>query len=253
MRTFRLLAAIAILVFFAPRPAAPVVPASQRVPNGTRVETYASGLDFPVDMAWVPGTARLFFTEKNTGLIRIIEKGRLIQSPCADLDVEADGERGALGLALHPRFGRNHFLYVYYTNASPLEHRVTRFTVNNNSCKSPKHVVTGIDASSSGYHNGGQLEFLGGKLFVSTGEAHDPAQAQSTGNRLGKILRYNADGSIPSGNPFGNAVWSYGHRNPFGLAANRATGRLYESENGPSCDDEVNLIRPGENWLGRLL
>jgi glucose/arabinose dehydrogenase len=107
--------------------------------------------------------------------------------------------------------------------------------------------------ASSGYHNGGQLEFVGNKLFVSTGENHEPVAAQSTSNRLGKILRYNSDGSIPDGNPFSspgdrNPVWSYGHRNPFGLTRKPGTKRLYETENGPSCDDELNLIRKGRNY-----
>ncbi|MEA2446369.1 MAG: hypothetical protein QOK47_6, partial [Actinomycetota bacterium] len=101
-----------------------------------------------------------------------------------------------------------------------------------------------------GYHNGGQLEFVKGKLFVSVGEAHDPANAQDRSSRLGKILRLNPNGSVPSGNPFGdnNPVWSYGHRNPFGLAHKPGTSRIYESENGPDCDDEVNKINKGVNY-----
>jgi len=170
-----------------------------------------------------------------------------------NLDVNSAGERGALGISLHPRFKSNHYLYVYYTNASPLENRVTRFTVRNDRCRDPKQIVTGIDASSSGYHNGGQLEFAGGKLFVATGEAHSAAEAQDTGNRLGKILRYKPNGSVPDGNPFStpadpNPVWSYGHRNPFGLARKPGTNKLYSSENGPNCDDEVNHILKGRNY-----
>ncbi len=218
------------------------------LPRGTRVQTYKSGLDFPVDMAWVKATRKIFFTEKNTGRIRVMKGRKLLNRACANLDVNGTGERGLLGIALHPRFKRNHFLYVYYTNASPLEHRVTRFKVVDNRCRRAKHIVTGLSAESSGYHNGGQLEFVGGKLFVSTGEQHDPAEAQDTNSRLGKILRVNPNGSIPAGNPFDNAVWSYGHRNPFGLARKPGTRLLYSTENGPSCDDELNLIRKGRNY-----
>jgi glucose/arabinose dehydrogenase len=94
---------------------------------------------------------------------------------------------------------------------------------------------------------------MGGKLFVSTGEAADPAEAQDVDSRLGKILRYNPDGSIPDGNPFSepgdrSPVWSFGHRNPFGLAARPGTNRLYSTENGRDCDDELNRIRPGANY-----
>jgi glucose/arabinose dehydrogenase len=210
-----------------------LIPApAQALPSGTKVVTYKGGLDFVVDMASVEGTKKIFFTEKNTGRIRVLKGRNVVATPCADLDVNGSGERGLLGITLHPEFKKNHKLYVYYTNASPLEHRVTRFKVRNNRCRKPRHIITGIDASSSGYHNGGQLEFVGNKLFVSTGEAHDPSLAQSTSNRLGKILRYNADGSIPDGNPFStpadhNPVWSYGHRNPFGLAHKPGTKNLY--------------------------
>jgi glucose/arabinose dehydrogenase len=228
------------------------VPSAHAIPKGLRVRTYRSGNNFVVDMAWVSGTKKLFFTEKS-GRIRVMVGRRLLSRPCRRLDVNDAGERGALGIVLHPRFKRNHWLYVYYTKASPLQNRVTRFKVRNNRCRNPKHIVKRIDASSSGYHNGGQLEFVGNKLFVSTGEAHGPSAAQNRGNRLGKILRYNADGSIPRGNPFSrpgnrNPVWSYGHRNPFGLTRKPNSKKLYETENGPSCDDELNLIRKGRNY-----
>ena len=223
------------------------------IPQGTRIELYRGDLDFPVDMAWLPGTKKVFFTEKDTGRIRVMVGRRLLARPCVDLDVESSGERGALGIALHPRFGRNHFLYVYYTNRDPLENRVARFRVRDNRCRSRRLIVQGLSTKGATNHNGGQLEFMRGKLFVSTGEAADPSESQDVDSRLGKILRYNPDGSIPDGNPFSapgdpNPVWSYGHRNPFGLAARPGTSRLYSTENGPSCDDELNRIRRGVNY-----
>jgi aldose sugar dehydrogenase len=247
--TRRTLAGTGLVVMLAAMP----VGRALALPPGTRVKTYKGGLDFPVDAAWVPGSKKIFFTEKNTGRVRIPKKRRLLKRPCVDLAVDATGERGALGIALDPHFRKNHYLFVYYTNASPLENRVTRFTVRNNKCRKPRRIVGGLTASSSGYHNGGQLEFVGRHLFVSTGEAHDPGLAQSTDTRLGKILRVTRRGSIPDGNPFSSPgdrspVWSYGHRNPFGLARRPGTTRLYETENGPSCDDEVNRIRRGRNY-----
>jgi aldose sugar dehydrogenase len=181
--------------------------------------------------------------------VRVLIGRRLKPRACVNLDVSADGERGALGIVLHPRFQRNHWLYVYYTNASPLENRVTRFTVRRNRCRNAKPIVRNLPGSSSNHH-GGQLEFAGGKLFVSTGEQGDPGLAQNRDSRMGKVLRLNPDGSIPRGNPFGrrNPVWSYGHRNPFGLAHKPGTTRLYETENGPGCDDELNRIRKGRNY-----
>jgi quinoprotein glucose dehydrogenase len=218
------------------------------LPKGAEVQQYESGLSSAVDIAWVPGTSKVFFTQQG-GKIGVIDGGRQLSRACRQLDVNSSGERGALGIAIHPDYKRNHHLYVYYTNASPLENRVTRFTVRDNRCRDPKHVITGITAASD-YHNGGQLDFVGGKLLVTTGEGHNPGQAQDTGNRLGKVLRYNANGSVPNDNPFGdsNPVWSYGHRNGFGLAHNPRTGLIYQSENGPECDDELNLIRRGRNY-----
>ena len=220
------------------------------LPRTTEVRTYKSGLDFPIDMVWVRGTKKIFFTEKNTGKVRVMVGRKLLATACVDLAVSPDGERGALGIALHPDYKDNHKLYVYYTNASPLENRVTSFVVKNNRCTSPSHVVTGLQTKGATNHNGGQIEFVGGKLFVSTGEAADPSEAQDTLSRLGKILRYNPNGSVPDDNPFGptNPVWSYGHRNPFGLTHKPGSGKIYSSENGPSCDDELNYIVRGENY-----
>jgi glucose/arabinose dehydrogenase len=201
-------------------------------------------------MAWLKGTHKIFFTEKNNGQIRVMHGRKLVRRPCARLSVNSTGERGLLGIVLDPHFKRNHRLYVYYTNSSPLQNRVVRFVVSHDRCTHKKNIVRGIPASSSGYHNGGQLEFVGGKLFVSVGEAHDPGNAQDRNVRLGKILRINPNGSVPRGNPFGrsNPVWTYGHRNPFGLARRPGTHKLYETENGPSCDDEVNIIKKGRNY-----
>jgi glucose/arabinose dehydrogenase len=228
-----------------------LAPAALALPKGTEVQTYVSSADNPIDMAWVEGTKKVFYTEKNSGMVRVLDGRRLLSRPCVDLDVDPTGESGALGIALHPNFKRNHFLYVYYTNASPVENRVTRFKVRNDRCRSPKSILRGIP--SGGYHNGGQLEFVGNKLFITVGEAHDASHAQNRSSRLGKILRFNADGSIPDGNPFSqpgskNPVWSYGHRNGFGLARRPGTKMLYETENGPECDDEINLIRKGQNY-----
>ena len=222
------------------------------LPRGTKVVTYKGGLAFPIDMAWVKGTRRIFFTEKNTGKIRILDGRRLRGRPCVNLDVNNDGERGALGIALHPRYKKNHKLYVFYTNASPLEDRVTRFIVRNRRCTRPRHIVRRLDASSS-IHHGGQLEFMRGKLFVAVGDAADPSKAQAIRSRHGKILRLNPDGSVPRRNPFRRdgrrrAVWSYGHRNPFGLTHRPGTRRLYAIDNGPDCDDELNRIRKGRNY-----
>jgi glucose/arabinose dehydrogenase len=242
MRILRGLVSLALATLMIPALPSP----AGALPRGTRVQRYQGGLDFPIDMEWVRHTTKLFFTEKG-GAIRVMNHGRLLRHPCATLDVNSADERGLLGIALDPKFKRNHKLYVYYTHASPDQNRVARFIVHRNRCRKKRVLVRGL-GGSQGYHNGGQLEFMGGKLFVSVGEAHVAANAQNRNSRLGKILRYNPNGSIPRHNPFGNAVWSYGHRNPFGLAHEPGTRRLYETENGPECDDEMNIIRKGRNY-----
>jgi len=244
MKRLALVLVIAVLAALYPS-------AAFALPSGTRVQKYKGGLNFPVDMGWVPGSKRIFVTEK-AGRIRIINKGRLRARACRRINVSSSGERGLLGIELHPNFKRNRYLYAFYVNASPLESRVTRYKVKKGRCRSARNVVKNIPVSS-GYHIGGQIEFAGGKLFVSVGDGHSAGNAQNKDNRLGKILRYNSDGSIPKGNPFSSRadrspVWSYGHRNGFGLTHKPGTGRLYETENGPQCDDELNRIRKGRNY-----
>jgi len=224
---------------------------AQALPRGTHVQTFMTGLNQVVDMAFVPGSRTIFYDEKNTGRIRVIVRGHLLSQPCRDLDVVSDGERGALGLVLDPHYRRTHWLYVYFTKRSPLQNRVTRFTVIDHRCTHPHPLVTGIP-SRAGYHNGGQLFFLGGKLFITVGENDDPGNAQNLHTRLGKVLRYNRNGTIPADNPIlggrRTAIWSYGHRNGFGLTARPGTKQLFETENGPNCDDELNRIRKGRNY-----
>jgi glucose/arabinose dehydrogenase len=241
MRIFRLILAVSVI-------AGALWPSvTGAIPEGSKVQLYEGDLNFPIDMAWVPGTKRIYFTEKS-GAVRVMKGGRLLGRPCATLPVSDSGERGALGIALDPRYKENKRLYVYYTNASPVENRVARFVVRSDRCTKKKDVISGIHASSATNHNGGHLEFVNGKLFVSVGENADPTRSQDTSDRLGKILRYNANGTVPEGNPFGNAVWAYGHRNPFGLTHKPGTSKIYSTENGPSCDDEINFIKKGRNY-----
>jgi glucose/arabinose dehydrogenase len=110
-------------------------------------------------------------------------------------------------------------------------------------------LLDGLSAAA-GYHNGGDLVFgLDGMLYVSVGEAHEPDRAQDPGDIGGKVLRLTPEGDAPADNPFGDdPAWSIGHRNSFGLCVDPATGELWETENGPDRDDEVNLIEPGANY-----
>jgi glucose/arabinose dehydrogenase len=158
-----------------------------------------------------------------------------------------DGEGGLMGLAIGPNFASDRWLYIMHT--SPSDNRIVRVKYNTNDTidtGSLQVLLSGILRNK--FHNGGRLRFgPDGKLYASTGDAQNAALAQNTSNLSGKVLRLNPDGSVPSDNPFGNYVWSYGHRNPQGLAFD-SQGRLWEQEFGNAVMDETNLIQKGGNY-----
>lgn len=213
-------------------------------------ETIVSGLDTPWSLAFAPD-GRIFVTER-PGLIRIVENGRVRPQPFADLrpQVAAEGEGGLLGLALDPAFAETHHLYVYltYRYGDELRNRVLRLTEHDGAAQDPVGIVDGIPGAA--IHDGGRIKFgPDGMLYVTTGDASNQGLAQDQHSLAGKILRLKPDGSIPPDNPFpGSPVYSYGHRNPQGLAWQPGSGALYATEHGPTGDDEVNVIRPGGNY-----
>jgi len=169
------------------------------------------------------------------------------------LKVVERGESGLMGLALDPAFGDNDRLYVCYTTEKQgrLVNRVVALVLRDGHASEERVLVDDIPGAS--IHDGCRLKFgPDAKLYATTGDAGDGRLAQQRDSLAGKILRLNADGSVPADNPFaGSPIWSFGHRNPQGLAWDRQ-GRLYAAEHGPSglpcCHDEVNLILPGRNY-----
>jgi glucose/arabinose dehydrogenase len=151
------------------------------------------------------------------------------------------GEGGCLGLAVSPNYERDGYVYAYYTTDQ--DNRVVRFRLG----EKPEPILTGIPFNS--YHDGGRLAFgPDGMLYVATGDAGNPSNSQNLNSLGGKILRITPDGGVPEDNPFPNSpVYSYGHRNVEGLTWDKR-GRLYASEFGLNRYDEVNLIKPGENY-----
>ena len=198
---------------------------------------------------------RLFFTER-PGRIRVIMDGALRPEPVADLTVASVGEGGLLGLALDPDFAKNGHLFVMYTYASAggARNRISRLTFRDGLAGDEQILVSDIPGALN--HDGGRMLFgPDGKLYVPTGDARDVALPQRLDSLAGKILRMNVDGSVPGDNPFpGSLVYSYGHRNPQGLAWQPDTGTLWSTEHGPSgefglcCRDELNRIRAGANY-----
>jgi glucose/arabinose dehydrogenase len=157
-----------------------------------------------------------------------------------------DGEGGLLGLAIAPTFASDHWLYIMHT--SPSDNRVVRIQMKNDALDTSTEQVLLSGILRNKFHNGGRLRMgPDGKLYASTGDAQNGANAQNTAGLNGKVLRMNLDGSVPSDNPFHNYVWSYGHRNPQGIAFD-SQGRLWEQEFGNSIMDETNLIQKGGNY-----
>ncbi|MFG3555866.1 PQQ-dependent sugar dehydrogenase [Micromonospora sp. NPDC047557] len=157
-----------------------------------------------------------------------------------------DGEGGLLGLAISSSFASDRWLYIMHT--SPSDNRIVRIKMENDRLTTASEQVLLSGIRRNKYHNGGRLRFgPDGKLYASTGDAQNGAYAQDRSSLEGKILRLNPDGSVPGDNPFGNYVWSYGHRNPQGLAFD-SQGRLWEQEFGNSIMDETNLITRGGNY-----
>jgi glucose/arabinose dehydrogenase len=157
-----------------------------------------------------------------------------------------------LGLALDPDYAANNRIYVYLTSLEngQLVNRVERYVFKNGALSDRKVIFEGILGASN--HDGGRIEFgPDGYLYITTGDAQNSDLAQDFTALQGKILRVTREGEVPEGNPFASAVWSYGHRNPQGLAWD-AEGRLWSTEHGPSGlgsgYDELNLITPGANY-----
>ncbi|HEX6131321.1 MAG TPA: PQQ-dependent sugar dehydrogenase [Actinomycetota bacterium] len=212
-------------------------------------EPYLRDLAFPTNMASAPD-GRLFFTEKDTGRVRVVTPGGdLLPTPFAAYDVTNAGETGMLGIALDPDFPEQPWVYLYLSEAASGRNVLLRVRADGNVAGREERLLTLLPASS-GYHNGGDLAFgADGMLYVAVGEAHDPARAQDPSDPGGAILRVAPDGSVPPDNPFGGDSLAYtiGNRNSFGLCVDPATGDVWETENGPDRDDEVNLLRPGAN------
>ncbi len=218
-----------------------------------RVETFLANANFPVTMAFAPD-GRLFYNELTTGNIRIVSNGQLLAQPFATLPVSTSGEQGLLGLAFDPNFSQNRFVYVYYTDRNALVGRVVRFTDQNNSGGPPTTVLNDIPVAQ--FHNGGNIGFdRDGRFYLTLGENGNPANAQSLTSPLGKILRYNIDASgvpTPAGAFPNSPIFALGLRNSFDFTFHPSTGTVYASENGPTCDDEVNRIVSQGNYGWRL-
>ncbi|MBX9626735.1 MAG: PQQ-dependent sugar dehydrogenase, partial [Gemmataceae bacterium] len=237
------------------------VPAT--LPPGFAESVLAAGLTAPTGMAVAPD-GRVFVAEQ-AGTLRVIRNGTLLPAPFVTLTVDPARERGLIGVALDPAFAANGFVYLYHTvpaagGRAPFN-RISRFTATGDVAAAGSRAdLLDLDPlSAAGNHNGGPMQFgPDGKLYVAVGENANPANSQSLGTRLGKILRLNPDGSVPADNPTTfdrlgtvpapTAIWAAGLRNPFALAFEPGTGRLLINDVGQLTFEEINAGRAGANY-----
>jgi glucose/arabinose dehydrogenase len=210
------------------------------------ITTISTGWTIPWGIAWMPDGQSAIATERDSFKVFKVTLGGT-RTPVGSVPntVTTNGEGGLLGVAVDPNWTTNHFVYFMHTAAEG--NRIARMTYNGSTLTSYTSLVTGIKKNR--YHNGGRLAFgPDGYLYATTGEAQTPDLAQDTSSLNGKILRMKTDGTAAPGNPFGTSlVYSYGHRNPQGLAFD-SQGRLWEQEFGNAIMDETNLIAKGGNY-----
>lgn len=233
------------------------------VPAGFNTTVLASGLTSPTAID-VAQDGRVFMTDQS-GHIRVIVKNQLLATPFADLSAQTDStsERGLMGLVLDPNFSSDGYLYIFYTVKGATSHnRVSRLTVNP---ANPYQMLAGSEVDlidlpdltpQSVWHMGGALQFgKDGKLYVCVGDQMETAEAQDPNSLLGKVLRINPDGTIPSDNPYYNinsgtnrAIWASGLRNPFTAAIDPVTAKFFINDVGQDTAEEIDEGAAGANY-----
>jgi len=233
--------------------------------SGLVVSEIVSGLSFPTNMAFI-GANDILVLQKEDGRVRRVINGVLQAGEVLDLSVDTLSERGLLGIALHPNFAANSFVYLYYTQSSggtdssgsALDNRVFRYTWSGGKLINPAQIII-LPVTDGPNHDGGIITFgPDGKLYIVIGDLNRNGRLQNfpagpAPDDTGVILRLNDDGTVPNDNPFfaqgGNLAkyYAYGVRNSFGMAFDPVTGQLWDTENGPGSYDEINQVLPGFN------
>jgi glucose/arabinose dehydrogenase len=224
-----------------------------------KLEVVARNLETPWGIAFLPD-GRMLVTER-PGRLRIVENGRLLPEPVAGTPTTwAMQDGGLLDVEVHPRYAANGWIYLSFAVPGPGDTSMTaivRGRLRENRWVDQEEVYKPVPAlfGPQNYHYGSRFLFdLQGKLLYSIGDRGVPPGAQDLGSPLGKVHRVNDDGTVPEDNPFVGrpgalaTVWTYGHRNPQGLAIDPATGFLWESEHGPMGGDELNVLDAGHNY-----
>ena len=215
------------------------------------------GLDHPWALAFLPD-GDMLVTERSGALRLIRRDGRLERQPITGLPrIVASGQGGLLDVALHPQYGDNGWLYLSYV--APVEGgmatRVARARLDGFRLKDLQEIFSMNRGSTAARHFGSRLLFdRAGYLYVSVGDRGDRPRAQRLHDHAGSVMRLHDDGRIPISNPFvgdPNAaaeIFSYGHRNPQGMALDPVTGMVWIHEHGPQGGDELNRLQAGKNY-----
>jgi len=223
-----------------------------------RVETVVEGLEKPWSVAFLPD-GRMLVTEK-AGRLRVVADGKLLPEPVAGVPtVWSEGQGGLLDVAVHPDYARNGWIYLSYSHPGPEGTAMTRVMrgrlkdgalVDQETLFAPPFELY----RKGEVHFGSRFVFDRGYLFFTIGERGHQDDAQDLARPNGKVHRIHDDGRVPEDNPFVKTagalptIWSYGHRNPQGLARSPLSGELYDAEHGPRGGDELNLVLPGRNY-----
>ena len=250
-KKIQIIAIVAVIIFSVSVLTSPSDPIPLPEPNSNTksdsVTVLAENLDKPRAIA--VSENRIFVTEKD-GSVRVIQDNILLESPLAVFRSADVFDGGLLGIALHPDFSNNNFIYVFltYEEDGDLWNKIVKITEFENKLQNAETIFDKIPGSS--FTNGGFIKFgPDGKLYVGTGTVSDSSHLpQDLDSLSGKILRLNDDGTIPDDNPFSNSpVYSLGHRNPQGMTWDN-NGNMFVAEFGPEKNDEINLIQAGKNY-----
>jgi len=225
-----------------------------------KLDTVAKGIEIPWGMAFLPNEGMLI-TERSGKLFKL-NSDKSLQDITGVPEVVAEGQGGLLDIILDPNFIDNQYIYISYSLPKKTDSvtlattAVMRAKLDGNRLINQENIFVALPFSKTRHHFGSRLQFGNdGKLYISVGErGNEKENPQSLSNFLGKIHRINSDGSIPKDNPFVNqngaiaSIYSYGHRNPQGMALNPFTGEIWINEHGPRGGDELNIIKKGKNY-----
>jgi glucose/arabinose dehydrogenase len=240
--------------------AAPAVVRAQQVLRSSKgsysLRMLTLDLEQPWGMAFLPD-GRLLITER-PGRLRVFANGRLERAPVGGLPkVYARGQGGLLDVCLHPDFARNARLYLTYSGEGEggAATVLARAEFRNNALVGVQPIFEALPRTSGGLHFGSRVVFdRAGLLYVTCGERYQMQRAQNLADLGGKVVRLRDDGTVPPDNPFVGRegarpeIFTYGHRNPQGMAMHPGTGRIWLVEHGPRGGDELNLLKAGANY-----